>query len=187
VAGPAFGKFTSFLKQRLLEVEQQVEQEISQPRWEKSRQAKTKEIIAGRYHTLSVLSLGLAHELRQPLQSIQTATDNIVDRIKAKGLNEPHIDKAADVIRRNVSRIDKHITFLKDIGSGNIEPGADSFELIDLDQLIGEVVDAFQERCQARAIALSQSGTLGLKFRFNRSALLSTPWKHRETLQCTTY
>lgn len=169
IGGPAFDAFSDFFKRRLHELEIQVEKEVAEPRWERSRLVKTQKLIQARYQTLSFLSLGLAHELRQPLQSIHTASANISDYLAASRVTIPEVNSAVGVIQRNVARIDKHIRFLKDIGTGK-----EDVETVRIDEIISEVFEAFREQAAAKNIALAHSSSEPIAVSFNRGVLLTT-------------
>jgi hypothetical protein len=168
IGGPALEAFRGFLQARLKELEGQVETEVAKPRWEKSRQIKSQKLLQARYKTVSIMSLSLAHELRQPLQSIQTASENIVDHLKHAGVAIPQVDAAADVIQRNVLRIDKHIQFLKELGSGKQEE-----EIFVVGEVVGEVLAVFKEFAAARNVSLVQTNGGAVSVRTNRSTLLA--------------
>lgn len=169
IGGPAFDAFTIFLRRRLTELEVQIEKEVAEPRWEKARQIKTQKLIQARYQTLSSLSLGLAHELRQPLQSIHTASENIEDYLKASKVDLPEVNSAVDVIKRNVLRIDKHIQFMKNIGSGK-----EDVERVRVGEIVAEVLEAFKERAAAQNIRLESHIAKPIEIKFNEWVLLTT-------------
>jgi signal transduction histidine kinase len=118
--------------------------------------------------TVSIMSLSLAHELRQPLQSIHTAAENIADHLKTANVGIPQVDAAADVIRRNVVRIDKHIRFLKELGSGKQEE-----EVFTVGEVVEEILTVFNEFASARNISLEHVKTGSIAVRSNRSTLLA--------------
>jgi len=169
VAGPPFNAFSSFLKRRLGELEAQVEADVAKPRWEKSQQLKSQKLIQARYKTLSIMSLSLAHELRQPLQAIRTASENIVGYLAQDDITIPQVDSAVEVIGRSIARIDKHIKFLKELGSGK-----EDTEPLQLAVIIGEVLEVFKEWAAARSTTLTLVGATTAEVTFNRSILLST-------------
>jgi signal transduction histidine kinase len=169
VLGPPFAAFSLFLKNRLAELEAQVETEVAKPRWERSKQLKSQKLIQARHRTLSIMSVSLAHELRQPLQAIRTASENIVNYLSQEGLRIPQVDSAADVIGRNIDRINKHIQFLKDLGSGREET-----EPLEVSSVVGEVVEVFREYAAARNTALVQTEGKLSPLNFNRPIILAT-------------
>lgn len=169
IGGPAFEAFTTFLKTRLQALEDQVEREVAKPRWEKSRQAKSQKLIQARYRTVTIMSLSLAHELRQPLQSIRTASENITDYLTDAGVKITEVDAAAQVIEKNVLRIDRHIQFLRDLGSG--KEGVEPFSVGDV---ISEVLAVFREFAAARGIVLEQDVMGEMFTQCNRSTVIAT-------------
>ena len=168
IHGPQLDAFRDFLKRRLTDFEAQVEAEVSKPRWEKSKQIKSQTLIQARYKTVSILSMSLAHEIRQPLQSINTASENISDYLTHNHVAIPEVTSATQVIRRNVTRIDKHIQFLKSIGSGRQE-----VEVFDAKEAIEEVAAAFLEFAQARAVSIEVARTASVHVNGNRATLLN--------------
>ncbi len=169
IEGPPFEAFSAFLKDRLTDLESQVEEQVAQPRWEKSKSEKSRKLIQAGQHTLSVLSLGLAHELRQPLQTIQAASENIDDYLLANNVTIPQVHSASDAIRRNVARIEKHIEFMKNIGSGREE-----LDDVRVEDVADEVLDAFRERATAHGVELSRKGDTSSPIVFNRWTFLMT-------------
>jgi signal transduction histidine kinase len=168
IHGPQLDAFRDFLKARLTDFETQVETEVSKPRWEKSKQLKSQTLIQAKYKTVSLLSLSLAHEIRQPLQSINTASENIADYLRHNNVAIPQVDSATEVIKRNVARIDKHIQFLKSIGSGRQETETfGAFEAID------EVSTALKEYAQARNVAIAIESATRLSVTNNRATFLN--------------
>jgi signal transduction histidine kinase len=168
IHGPQLDAFRDFLKRRLNDFENQVETEVSKPRWEKSKQLKSQTLIQAKYRTVSLLSMSLAHEIRQPLQSINTASENIADYLRHHSVVIPEVDAATDVIKRNVGRIDKHIQFLKTIGSGRQE--IESFSVVDAVQ---EVAVVFKEYAQARNVKIEALPSKASTISTNRATFLN--------------
>jgi len=169
IHGPQLEAFREFLKAQLNELEAQVEHEVAKPRWEKSRQIKSQSLLQARYKTVSIMSLSLAHELRQPLQSIQTASENISDYLRDKGIKVQEVDSATDVIKRSVDRIDKHIQFLKSLGAGHQEK--ESFGIV---QTVDEVISVFKDYAAARNIQLTRDASVDQTVISNRATVLAT-------------
>lgn len=168
IHGPALDSFRTFLTARLDELEAQVEKEVSKPKWARSTQIKSQALVQAQYQTVSVLSLSLAHELRQPLQAIQAASDNIITHLEQNGIRIPAISAAAIVISRNVQRIDKHIEFLKSVGSGN-----EDIEDFDAVPAIDETIEMLREFAAARNISLTRAKVPPAYVRGNRSTFLA--------------
>jgi signal transduction histidine kinase len=169
IHGPQLDGFRDFLKEQLADLEAQVEAEVAQPRWEKSKQLKSQKLLVARNRTLSIMSLSLAHELRQPLQSIQTASENIDQELQAAGVKLVPVEAATRVIARNVARIDKHIHFLKRLGSGREEA-----EVFDVGEASNEVIAGLKELAQARLITIERAGTQTASAYGNVATFLST-------------
>jgi len=169
VHGPQLDAFRHYLKNRLDELEAQIESEVAKPRWEKSRQVKSQKLIQARNKTVSMMSLSLAHELRQPLQSIRTASENISGYLHANGISIGEVELATDVIQRNVDRIDKHIQFLKALGSGRQE-----VEVFDAVSAVDEFIHAFVQYAEARNVNLSRVPAPDALVRANHTTFLNT-------------
>lgn len=169
IDAPALSAFRLFLQDRLREVEGEVEREVAKPRWEKSKQVKSQKFLQARYRTVSIMSLSLAHELRQPLQSIQTASENIADATEAAGLADADVNQSLEVIRRSVRRMDRQIQFLRNLGSGRQE--LDKFSV---NEAIDEVLGVFSEFARARGIVLDQPKGPSVDVVFNQATLLAT-------------
>jgi signal transduction histidine kinase len=168
IHGPQLDSFRDFLKARLDELEAQVEEEVAQPRWERSRQIKSQKLIQARHSTLSIMSLSLAHELRQPLQAIRLASGNIEEHLRQQGVAIEAVNAAAGVIRRSVDRIDRHIQFLKTLGSGREET-----ELFDGVETANEVIGVFGDFAAARNTTVVSEGTPGSTVHGNRATTLA--------------
>jgi len=130
---------------------------------------ETKRLFEARHQTLSFLSMGLAHELRQPLQSIQTAAENISNHLAARSIRVPEIDSASDAIQRGVERIEKHISFLRSIGSGS-----ENTESLRLEEVVNQIIEVFKEQAAAKNISFQEAGSSCPQVTFNRSAILIT-------------
>lgn len=167
VRGPAYSGFVEFLKARLKTFEEQLERDVAKPKWDRSKQQKAAKVAEAGHRTLSMLSLGLSHELRQPLAAIRVAAENVGVILKKQGFADPNLTQALDVIQRNVSRIDKQITFIKDLGVGKGE-----IETFRISAVVDEVLDAFKERARASDIQLKAHGDLETEITFSRWTLL---------------
>lgn len=169
VHGPQLDAFREFLKLRLEEFESQVEEEVAKPKWERSRQLKSQSLLQARYKTVSVMSLGLAHELRQPLQAIQAASENITGHLHAANIRIAEVDLAADVIERSVERIEGHIQFLKSLGTGSQEK-----EKFRVSGVVEEVIGVFKPFAAARNVKLVADAISKIDVETNRGTVLST-------------
>jgi signal transduction histidine kinase len=168
IQGPAFDGLTTFLTSQLKVVESQLEREVAAPRWQQSSRLKTTTLIEARNKLLGDLSVGLAHELRQPLQSLQTASENIDTYLTTEKISAPELSRAAGVIQRGVQRIEKNIRLLKDIGSGKEE-----IEEISVPEIVTEAIDAFTERAMTKGITIAVKATPKIRVTTNRHVVLS--------------
>ena len=75
--GPARALFT-LLREQVDCLEEAIRTKVTLPRWKQSKEQQAKDFQRARLDTLSMLSAGIAHELRQPLQTIRSEADNIV-------------------------------------------------------------------------------------------------------------
>ncbi len=168
IHGLQLDAFRGFLQRRLNELEAQVEDEVAKPKWEKSRRIKSQTLIQARNKTVSMMSLSLAHELRQPLQAIQTASENVSGYLHKEGISIQEVDSATAVIQKNVTRIEKQIQFLKSLGSGSQE--TESFSAT---ETVNEVLGVFRELARAQNIELALVSAADAKVTFNRTTLLN--------------
>jgi len=123
----------------------------AEPRWKENILRKQANLEEARLHTLDIVASGLVHELRQPLQSIRTEADNITERLKQLGINDPDIIDSQKSIDRGIERIEKNISFVSDISKGN---PTDLVEC-DLVELIKKDIVFFSNRCKPLGIEIS--------------------------------
>ena len=81
----------TLLRRQLEFLEEGIRTEVSEPRWRESQARQAIELERERLHTLSIMSSGLAHELRQPLQAIRSEADNIRKRLSQLGVDDDDI------------------------------------------------------------------------------------------------
>ncbi len=105
---------TDFLEENILE-------QVSKPNWRRS--ARQQSILAeqARLNSLGNLSVGIGHEIRQPLQSILSQVDAIEIRLAELGVNDREIADALQTVTDGADRIDTTITFIKQLASGDLE------------------------------------------------------------------
>lgn len=122
----------------------------AEPRWEENRRRRAIEAEQARLHTLGVMSFGLAHELRQPLQTIRSEAQNIEARLKKLGVLDRDISEAQAAIDRGVERIDKNIRLVSEISKGSVTDKSK----FDLAELVRNEVSVFRSRAGASGIEL---------------------------------
>lgn len=134
----------------LRKLEERIRVEMTEPRWREGQRVQVQELQQARLQALSVLSFGLAHELRQPLQVIRSETENIGTRLRQLGISDADIDEAQAQIETHLRRIDENIWFLSKLSTGNLEQE----ETVDLSEMIRRHSALFKTRCAAAGITL---------------------------------
>lgn len=144
-----------FLREQLDALEDLIRTKIAEPRWKENRKRQTAEFEQARLQTLGVLSFGLAHELRQPLQTIRSESKNIATRLGQLNITDTDVNEAQESIDRNVERIDRNIELISEISKGSI----DDIQSFDLSLWIKEECLAiFGTRCNSLGIRLRMDG-----------------------------
>jgi C4-dicarboxylate-specific signal transduction histidine kinase len=105
---------TDFLEENILE-------QVSKPSWRKSTRAQSILVEQARLNSLGNLSVGIGHEIRQPLQSILSQVDAIEIRLEELNVKDQLIADALQKINDAADRIDATITFIKQLASGDLE------------------------------------------------------------------
>jgi signal transduction histidine kinase/anti-sigma regulatory factor (Ser/Thr protein kinase) len=121
----------SAVRREIDKLEGLIKVEVSEPRWKAGQAERVAEFERARLQTLSIMSFGLAHELRQPLQAIESEADNIKTRLRELDIDDPEIADSEKSIENSVKRIDGNIKLIASISSGNLE-GVTSLDLADL-------------------------------------------------------
>lgn len=123
----------------------------AEPRWRENRRRRAIEVEQARLHTLGVMSFGLAHELRQPLQTIRSEAQNIQTKLAQLGTKDEDIDAAQAAIDRGVDRIDQNIALVSAISKGSVTDKTKT----NLADLVGKEAALFRPRCNALGIELA--------------------------------
>lgn len=105
---------TDFLEENILE-------QVSKPSWRKSARDQAIVVEQARLNSLGNLSVGIGHEIRQPLQSILSQVDAIEVRLEELNVKDQQIEDALQKINDAADRIDATITFIKQLASGDLE------------------------------------------------------------------
>jgi signal transduction histidine kinase len=138
------------LREQLGFLEERIRTLVSEPKWEAGKQKKIIKLERARLHALGMLSAGLGHELRQPLQVIRTQTGNLHDRLSELSVNDPEINQYEAAIDRNIQRMDDSIGYIGNLAKGDVEK-VDSF---DLAEHLREDSRFFENGCRAKGIQL---------------------------------
>jgi signal transduction histidine kinase/anti-sigma regulatory factor (Ser/Thr protein kinase) len=140
-----------FLREQLAYLEGHIRTVVTEPRWKESKVRQAAEFERARFQTLGIMSVGLAHELRQPLQAIRSEADNIRERLQQLGIKDRDIQEAQKSIDTNIERIDRNIQNIARISSGS----AENIEEIELSKFAQEQCDLLRPRCNAVGIKLT--------------------------------
>jgi signal transduction histidine kinase len=97
-----------------------------------------------------MLSAGLGHELRQPLQVVRTQIGNIGVRLGELGVNDQQIGGSQEAIDRNIQRMDDSITYIGQIAMGDV----DKVDNLNLSEQLRLDVRFFEYQCHAKGIDL---------------------------------
>lgn len=141
----------TLLKQQLTHLEEKIRTDVSVPRWEVGKRQKAIKLERARLHALGMLSAGLAHEMRQPMQVIRSEADNITARLNELGWSDNSISESQQNIDRNIERINDSIGFIAELARGDIET-IDSFDLAEHLQLECKF---FSNQCKVKGIILT--------------------------------
>jgi len=139
------------LREQLSFLEDNVRTRVTEPKWEAERQRKFINLQRARLHSLGMLSAGLGHELRQPLQVVRTQIGNIGVRLAELNITDPEISQSRDAIDRNIQRMHKSITYIGELARGDVEK-IDSF---DLAEQLRQDATFFEYQCRTKGISLA--------------------------------
>lgn len=128
--GQAARALVTFLREQVSFLEDIIRKQVAEPRWKESKKRQAVEFEQARLQTLSILSFGLAHELRQPMQVIRSEADNVVKRLEQLKVSDRLINDSQENIDSGIERIDKNINLIANISRGNTE-AVESFDLAD--------------------------------------------------------
>ena len=140
----------TLLQEQLGFLEESIRTLVSVPKWEAGKQKKIIKLERARLHALGMLSAGLGHELRQPLQVIRTQTGNLHDRLSELNINDADINQYEAAIDRNIQRMDGSIGYIAQLATGDVEK-VDNF---DLAEHLREDSGYMENECRAKGIKL---------------------------------
>jgi signal transduction histidine kinase len=147
---PASRALLTCLQNELNVLEDRIRTEMSEPRWRERQREQAQALQRARLQALSILSFGLAHELRQPLQVIRSEAGNINTRLNQLGIVDQDINEAQSAIETHLTRIDENISFLAKISTGDLEQEED----VNLADIVTRQCNLFRTRCAAAGITL---------------------------------
>jgi signal transduction histidine kinase len=167
----------SFLRTETGFLENRIRTEVAEPRWKASEQKRAIELERARLHSLGIVSFGLAHEIRQPLQSIRSEADNIATRVQQLGISDDDIKESQSTIDEDIRRIDDTIELVSDIATGNLE----DISSFDLAEFVRKECSLFASRSKAIGTELVVEAATSQAARLNRttfSTVLLNLWKN---------
>ncbi|MBN9660991.1 MAG: sensor histidine kinase [Acidobacteria bacterium] len=138
------------LREQLEVLEEIIRAEIAEPRWEENQSRKVAELESARLQALNLMSYGLAHELRQPLHTVQLEVDNIKTRLVQLEIDDPDINEAHANVTTGIERIEKSIQTIASLAKGDL--GVDSD--VDLAKVVSEVCGNLEARCASEGITI---------------------------------
>lgn len=150
IDSPEVQALFSALKEQLRFLEDSIQTDVAEPRWKKNRSRQAVALEQARLQSLSILSAGLGHELRQPLQAIRMDADNIRIRLTQLEIEDADITDAQQSIDKAIARIDNNINLIASIASGNIDESVQ----INVADVISKQLTFLRNRCSAEGIDL---------------------------------
>jgi signal transduction histidine kinase len=143
-------ELVTFLKAQLAFLEDTIRETWTEPRWEVSKSRQAAQFEESRLQALGVLSAGLAHELRQPMQTIRWEADNIITRLKQLDINDEVILGSQNNIDVSIERINDNINLVAELSTGSLK----DIEEFDLAEMLHSECQLFERRCNALGIGL---------------------------------
>lgn len=141
----------TLLREQIAFLEVEIRTKVAEPRWEESKTRQVIELQRARLQTLAIHASGLAHELRQPLQSIRTEADNVRTRLKHLGIDDADIRESQQSIDADIERINQTVSLISNIATGNIH----DITSFDLAEMVREHCKFFHTRCALSEISLN--------------------------------
>jgi signal transduction histidine kinase len=105
---------TDFLEENILE-------QVARPSWRISLHKQSILLEQAKLNSLGNLSVGIGHEIRQPLQSILSYADAIELKLQDLKIKDSELAESLQNINDAADRIDSTITFIKQLSSGDLE------------------------------------------------------------------
>jgi len=151
IDSPQVQALFSALREQLRFLEESIQVDVAEPRWKENRSKQAVALEQARLQSLSILSAGLGHELRQPLQAIRMDADNIKIRLAQLGIVDADITAAQESIDTAIARIDNNINLIAAIASGSV----DRTDALDASVVIRKQTTFLGNRCSAEGISLN--------------------------------
>ena len=139
----------TLLGEQLHFLEDNVRIRVTEPKWKVTRRKKFVERERARLHSLGMLSAGLGHELRQPLQVVRTQVGNVQTRLTEIGVHDDEIAQSQEAIDRNIQRMHDSISYIGEIAMGDV----DKVDDLDLAGHLKQDARFFANQCRARELS----------------------------------
>ena len=134
-------------------LEEHIRVAIDAPRWAENRARAELLLQQARFQALNVMSSGVAHELRQPLQAIRVDAGNIGTRLRQLGIDDNIIKASQQSIDVSIERISQRIQLISELTGNRL----DIKERANLSQLVQEECTQLDARLQEKHIELTLS------------------------------
>lgn len=144
----AFHQMIIVLREQTTFLEENIREQVSIPKWQESGKEKAIEIERSKVQTLGDLSIGIGHEIRQPLQSITSEAGAIEDRLDEMNIDDEQLRDALATIDDSVRRIDETIKFIQDFAKGDLE----AISQFDLAEVVKKTCRLFIGEAKRRGI-----------------------------------
>ncbi len=143
-----FHNMITLIREQTSLLEEQLRQQVSIPSWRQSITERSIEIEKSKVQTLGDLSIGIAHEIRQPLQSMVNEADAVSEKLAELGVNDPEINESLDVIQDDIRRINETIETIQNFAKGDLQ-GIQEFDFADVIRKTGRIFAALAKTCGA--------------------------------------
>jgi signal transduction histidine kinase len=155
------------LRAQLEFLDRHIRTKIAEPRWAASQKRQAAEQEQAKVQALSVMSVGLAHELRQPLQIIRSEASNVSRRLSLLGIEDSGVLASATAIDEGVERIEHTIELLSRLSTGDMS----RMERFDLADAVNEICQFLSPRASSVGARIACKAAQSGAVLFSRTAL----------------
>ncbi|MGA3166912.1 MAG: sensor histidine kinase [Terriglobia bacterium] len=148
-----FHQMITILKEQTADLTKAILEQISKPRWKETGREQSIKIEQSKVQTLGDLSVGISHEIRQPLQSIISEAGAIEDRLDDLQIQDSQILESLATIDDGVRRIDETLTFIQEFAKGDL----DLIATFDLAEVVRKTCRLLSAQAKTQGITLSTS------------------------------
>jgi signal transduction histidine kinase len=162
-----FHQLITILREQTSFLEEQLRTDVSIPSWRESTRERSIEIERHKVQTLGDLSIGIAHEIRQPLQSMVSEADAIAEKLAELGIDDPDVKESLDVIQDDIRRIDETIDTIQNFAKGDLK----AVEEFDLSEVVKKTGRLFTAQAKTAGINVVFSLPDSCKVTTNRNTM----------------